>query len=582
MRLATSLFLFICIAAHAVIIPAERRIDWSTAGVIGGIPTNQAKFTNFTSSVSLASLNAAITACPSNQYVFLTNGSYTFAGTIDFGQKDGVVLRGNGPDKTFITFNAHGGGSNIHIGEETINRVDPPAGQIRDWTNGFTQGATVITLSGSMTGFPADGHLLALDQLNDNIWVNENTTPLEGCTYCGRENGDRAQAQYVRIVSRSGNAVTISPGLHMMNYRTNMLPQVFWWTDDDTKMCGVESMTITNNVGSGLFAIYISQAQNCWVKDVVIQKTSQAAIETSQVKNIEIRRCSFLSEQTAGSQSYGMVWLMSSDGLMIDCISDSITGTMNYAQQAEGNVVAYNFITNNVYTPSNWDIAGLAGHDGHVCMNLSEGNWANKIYYDSIHGSESHNTDLRNYYHGHQDARDNNTMAYTAEQFCRSNNLVGCILGTVGYHTDYIIDNPNEGGGDESVIVLGIFGSSSTTPYDTNVVDSIIIHGNWDAVNNAQTYNSGIADHAIPNSYYLASKPSWFGAFTWPPFDPAAPTLHSPTNLPAGRRWLNYQLSGNQADLVADAPAAPSGTAVTNLLISGNGFKITGQGFKIH
>ena len=47
------------------------------------------------------------------------------------------------------------------------------------------------------------------------------------------------------------------------------------------------------------------------------------------------------------------------------------------------------------------------------------------------------------------------------------------------------------------------------------------------------------ADHGIPNSYYLTSKPAFFGSLTWPPFNPAAGLAGaSITNIPAGYRFV--------------------------------------------
>jgi len=104
-----------CFSAQALIIPVERAVPggmWTNAGMagVGGIPTNQTMFTNFTSSVTLAQLNAALQSCPSNQYVFLTNGTYNFNGTIEFDQTTGVVLRGNGESNTFLNFDTVAGG----------------------------------------------------------------------------------------------------------------------------------------------------------------------------------------------------------------------------------------------------------------------------------------------------------------------------------------------------------------------------------------------------------------------------------------------------------------------------------------
>ncbi len=540
LALLGSLLLYLTTSAD--IIPSERRTDWSHAGVVGGIPTVTKIYTNLSPGVTLAKLNSCLASCPSNEVVYLSPGEYTFAGPIDFGQNEGVVLRGAGAGRTIITFNAHGGSANITIGEQTVNRVAPPSAQVKNWIGGYSQGSTSITLD-SVSGLPSPGHILVLDQLDDNVLVDADIQ--EGCDYCGRQSGERTMAQYVRIMNVVGNNVTISPGLHMPNWRSGQSPQAWYWNEKDTIMCGVEDITINNNVNSGLFAIQITQAQNCWVKDVHIYKSAQAAIETSLCKNIEVRRVTMAQAQSSTSQSYGVVWYMCSDGLMIDCIAHDITGAMNFGPQAAGCVVAYNYFTNLVYTPNTWNIAALASHDAHVCMNLLEGNYANTAYFDSIHGSCSHNTVFRNRLTGWQPNRSGNTVALAFEQFCRSNNVIGNVLGKSGYHTYYSVTNQSQCGtySDKSIFILGTGNAncgSGALPltWDPIVAASTLIHGNYDYFRFSQSWDGVISDRLIPASLFSVSKPAFFGNLPYPPFDPANPASASPTNIPAGYRFI--------------------------------------------
>lgn len=537
-----AILISVCFTATATIIPTERLVPggmWTNAGVSGGIPSVTTIYTNFTTSVTLNQLNYALQHCPSNQVVKLGSGSYSFSGMIDFGQTTGVVLRGNGKTNTFINIAAHAGSANIMIGEDTVGRVDATTlGTVYSWTNGYGQGTNTIYLS-SVSGL-AVGKILALDQLNNNTWVDDDVQ--EGCTYCGRASGERMQVQYVRITAINGNAVTISPGLYMMNWASAYTPQAWIWNESDTAMCGVEDLSLTNALNSGTWAITISQARDCWVKDVNMYTTPQAAVANPLTKNCEFRRVSMLSNQGAGNLSYGIIFYMTSDSLMVDCIADNITAAMVLSPQAQGNVVAYNYFTNAVYEPSNWDIASMSSHDGHVCMNLIEGNWANKIYVDSIHGSESHMTIARNYFHGHQVNRDNNTMAFCAEQYCLSNNLVGNIFGTSGFHTPLAVTNQTlwDAGADDAIYILGNGNSADGIPWDSRVPQSTLIHGNYDTLTASIRWDSNIADTTIPTSYYLSAKPSWWGDRPWPWLNPtntsAAST--SPTNFPAGYRYI--------------------------------------------
>jgi hypothetical protein len=97
----------------------------------------------------------------------------------------------------------------------------------------------------------------------------------------------------------------------------------------------------------------------------------------------------------------------------------------------------------------------------------------------------------------------------------------------------------------------------TTTNYDSSAVLATLIHANYDVVtatNNGIVWDPATADRALPASYYLAGKPAWVGNLAWPPFNPANPSANSPTNIPAGYRYV----------FGADPPsaAAPSLTIV--------------------
>ena len=56
---------------------------------------------------------------------------------------------------------------------------------------------------------------------------------------------------------------------------------------------------------------------------------------------------------------------------------------------------------------------------------------------------------------------------------------------------------------------------------DRNVKATILRHGNFDYVNNAVIWDATISDHAIPNSLFYSSQPSWWtSGLPWPPIGP--------------------------------------------------------------
>jgi len=60
-------------------------------------------------------------------------------------------------------------------------------------------------------------------------------------------------------------------------------------------------------------------------------------------------------------------------------------------------------------------------------------------------------------------------------------------------------------------------------------------HGNYDYVTGTVGWDATNANHTLPDSLYLASKPAFFGANPWPWVDPVGTTkLYT---LPAKARW---------------------------------------------
>src|SRR5881296_4224703 len=124
------------------IIGADRGIDWSQAGIPGGIP-NRANGTCATLNpgATATDINNAIAAC-SNGVVFLNAGAYSLSSGITFSGRSNVTLRGAGPDQTIVTFTGAdpcgGLSANVCIfAPSTIYPGNIPYSNIRNWTAGY-------------------------------------------------------------------------------------------------------------------------------------------------------------------------------------------------------------------------------------------------------------------------------------------------------------------------------------------------------------------------------------------------------------------------------------------------------------
>src|SRR5438105_9860717 len=94
------------------ILDPRRAVDWSQAGIPGGIPNRTTICSTLNPGATAAQINSAIASCPSGQVVFLNAGTCNITG-IDFAQHSNVTLRGAGPDQTILKFTANTGCSGL-------------------------------------------------------------------------------------------------------------------------------------------------------------------------------------------------------------------------------------------------------------------------------------------------------------------------------------------------------------------------------------------------------------------------------------------------------------------------------------
>lgn len=168
------------------VLDPSRAVDWSGAGVVGGIPsatyalcTTAACNTVAGGSVSAATINAAVSSASPNSYIPLPAGSYSLSSCILIQPPvHDVALRGAGANSTFLTWTAntcsYGGTFNIAIVSNDTNGRNAPtntatwSGTSSGGAGTYTKGDTSITLS-VLTGshVPTVGDVEYLDQLDD-------------------------------------------------------------------------------------------------------------------------------------------------------------------------------------------------------------------------------------------------------------------------------------------------------------------------------------------------------------------------------------------------------------------------------
>src|SRR5438132_7198475 len=269
----------------------SRAVEWTSAGVSGGIPNRATICTTLNPGATATQINNAIAACPSGQVVFLNAGTFNLSSGINM-RKNNITLRGAGAAQTILRFS---GTTGCFIGEGAA--ISVCSGEQLDfgsvihsanWTAGYATGTTVITLSNT-TGLVVGNHMM-IDQLDDTVdgWPATGDIVVNGTTSFSGEGGNewvrggnRGQTQVVTVVAINGLNVTIDPPVALPNYRASQSPGA-WWGNVTAKGIGIENLTVddTGNAGSSNDSIQLHNTLNCWIKGVrVVSNASWGAAQ---------------------------------------------------------------------------------------------------------------------------------------------------------------------------------------------------------------------------------------------------------------------------------------------------------------
>lgn len=552
------------------IINPSRAIDWSQAGVPGGIPTTRTNCVTAacvdlapggTGTVSTATINAAIAGAPANTVVRIRAGTFTLTGGLTMSTNN-VTLRGAGPDQTTLTMTGtvnclgYGGGSSICVqGADARLGLGSAGAWSTSWSGPYTQGTTQLTVASSAS--MVAGRIAVLDQLDD---TTDNGGIIQAWTtgFCqdcftpparqlGTEGGRRRpQNQIVKIVSvDSPTQVTITPGVYMPNWRAGQSPQIWGWgtTNASTVVgVGIENLTL-NNTSSGAGrqgVVMFASAYGSWMKNVRSLYAHRSHVQFNQSAHIEIRDCFFYGAFSHAAESYGVDSVYTGDNLVVNSIFHWTVAA--FLGPSHGSVIAYNYtIDNQFYSTVTW--SGIWNtHDAGGGMTLAEGNQTPGYVADNSAGNSPLGTMFRNHFSGIDDCvilgcADGGTKTLYRQpiklkSWGRAYNAVGNVLGTSGAASTY--QNTSE----TASSVIYLLGSSSTA-LDPITTSSLLRWGNYDTVNGATRWLSseiptnGItfingnpvpATQTLPASFFLSARPSFWvtpwGTPAWPPIGP--------------------------------------------------------------
>lgn len=505
--------------AYGDAIPPERLIQWAP-GINVAIPaktdTNDvksygAKGDSLTD--DFAAFKAAIDSLPSNGGVVkIPEGKYRINQSLTINR--GIVLCGAGPSKTKLYFDI----------TDTKPCIDIITYQRGTWTNatgGFTKGSREVQVSDA-SSFSA-GCFAEIQQNNDSAVMY--TDPEWKTDW-----SENAPGQLFVIESVSGNTLKLNRPLYL-DYSTNFNPQIR--KQGFVTFAGVENLFIAKTVSTADGAtISLKNAAYCYVKSIESDHSRKAHITCETVYASEFRDSYFHHAFDYGGDGHGYGVCL---GLHVtDCLTENnifrhLRHAMIIHLGTSGNVFGYNYSVENVQGTGetnlnqDWTPCDISLHGHYPNHNLFEGNYVQEVDFSDYWGPcGDGNTAFRNM-----------VMSEGIEVMDHSNNqnIAANIIPTEKFGV---------------IVETGISGT--------------LIHGN--VINNTVNWASDLTDHTFPSSYYLQTKPSFFGDLSWPPY---GPDVTSQGMLPAEKRYTNATAAKRSVSMRTPARKNVESAAIYNI-----------------
>jgi len=518
------------------IVSSDRRINWKP-GIPGGIPVypvgvnikDYGAVGDGNTDDSQA-LKDAIAACAESTAVFIPSGTYKITDRIDI--RKSIVLRGAGPDQTFMKFEKLPDDpdqyqrTNIWIG-------NPSKGISASVIGGCIKGSNQITVSDASCFSISD--LVEIRQDNDEaVMARPIVPPSENDSWAVDHWGWRAVGQFLLVtgVDTIGNLLTFHKPLYY-TYNLSMNPAVTKY-NNPTKYAGVEDLHFNLVIDcNGYYGnIHFDKAVFCWVRNIRSYQCSRSHIGIwGGLGNVICDSYFQYGHQYVGGMGYGVNLVdRATDNLIVNNIFDFLQGKLMTAVGVCGNVYSYNYCRRAMDNLGEWTEmhADMSAHGHHAYLNLFEGNSTNKAAIDRYWGSNSSYIFLRN----SMICPDGYSNSYTSRPvFIEKNNPYMSYIGNVLHHENSI----------KNRIVWFVLEEPDDFS-DTNLtMNTLIRHGNFDYVSENTFWEPDIANHNIPNSCYLTSKPDFFtnapwGNTQWPNI---GPDLSCSGIIPAQQRFCN-------------------------------------------
>lgn len=468
-------------------------VDWSQAGYPGMIPELNSPIINIKEmgasgdGISNDSdiIQNTIDSISGPAVVFLPEGTYRIESAITL--RSGIIVRGEGYRQTRIDCASSTGCFNItgSIGGSFVNIQ-----------SGLARGSTQITVTDA-TGFSIG--MGAQIQQADIVPASASW-------------GENAVGQMVKILAVDGNTLTINPPLHI-EYKLDKNPQIR--PIHYIQQVGIEDLLLKrlDTGGDGSSNFNIRRAADCWFRRIESDWTEKYHFAVSESLHLEIRD-SYIHDahsKSGGGEGYGVSLARHTTSVLTENnIFNELRHAMIIQIGTSGSVFGYNYAQRN-YSDDGWDKSYISLHGHYPFLNLFEGNIVGWAYMGDYWGDIGpDNTLFRNWVIGTDKHEDFGSSRGIALQYFHG--------------PQYVVGN-------EISSNDGIYFSSDST----GNLEDVIIHGN--NVQGTITWDPTIPDHTLPNSYYLDSKPAFYGTVEWPSI--GSDQILGQSTIPALERWKN-------------------------------------------
>jgi Secretion system C-terminal sorting domain len=381
-------------------IPASRQVDWKGKGFLGclppSVPPDRIKNIDAYGGISngtgdnskiLKNLIKTLSGSPAMAVIQFDYGDYLFTDTDTI--PSNIILRGQTPisinRRTNLIFDFGTDGTKNGFVVAPTNKSN---GADISVTAGATKGSNTITVSDASSF--STGAYAELTQDNAPLFTEQDSWAA------------RCVGQIVKIEAVVGNTLTISPALRL-NYTGN---NVGIKSINYVEKVGFESLSIkrTGTPTSGGGAnVYMNYAINCWMKDVESSFSMGAHIMAERSSRIEVGGCYFhhslADYKGASTHGYGILLnIHTGDCLVEDNIFEHLRHSIVMQAGANGNVCAYNYITDTYRTEFPTDLSyDIVCHGYYPFANLFEGNIMQNAGLDNENGINGpYNTFFRN------------------------------------------------------------------------------------------------------------------------------------------------------------------------------------------